>query len=157
LKRLPRQVPCPDDRLTEDEIIVAKTATPTRTTEDLLPAETIARLKERLEQERARILTLYNQDLKQGKRSSNQGAEDLVDQANDAYNRELMLAISATERDQIFLIDQALERLEAGRYGYCLHSGEPIGLPRLEAVPWARFTIDVQEKIEKGLLDEESL
>lgn len=134
---------------------MAKTATKPKKTKGVLPAKTLAKFKNRLEEERDRIRSLYEQDLKEGKRKSNQGAEDIVDQANDAYNRELMLSISSTERELIFQIDQALERVDAGTYGLCLHSGEPIGLPRLEAVPWARYTIDVQEKIEKGFLEEE--
>ncbi len=134
---------------------MAKTATKSKKKKAVLPVKTLAQIKQHLESERTRILDLYNQDLKEGKRTSNQGAEDLVDQANKAYNRELMLSISTTEREQIKLIDEALERIEDGTYGLCLHSGEKIGLPRLEAVPWAKYTIEVQEKVEKGLIEEE--
>ncbi len=134
---------------------MAKTATKSKKKKPILPAKTLAQFQQHLESERDRILGQYNQDLKEGKRTSSQGAEDLVDQANKAYNRDLMLAISTTEREQIKLIDEALERIEQGTYGLCLYSGERIGLPRLEAVPWARYTIDVQEKVEKGLIEEE--
>jgi len=133
---------------------VAKTATQSKK-KSIVPAKTLAAFKKHLESERDRILELYNQNLKEGKRTTNQGAEDLVDHANQAYNRELMLSISTTEREQIKLIDQALDRIDDGSFGVCLYSGEPIGLPRLEAVPWARYTIDVQEKVEKGLIEEE--
>lgn len=124
-----------------------------RKTEDILSKKQIASLRERLEEEKQRILDMYESDLKAGQQSSDFGTEDLVDQANAAWNREFNFALSDGERKQLLLIEAALQRLDDGTYGYCLHSGEPIALPRLEAVPWARYTVDVQEKIEKGLIE----
>lgn len=124
-----------------------------RKTEDILSKKQIKSLRERLEEERQRILDMYESDLKAGQQSSDFGTEDLVDQANAAWNREFNFALSDGERKQLLLIEAALQRLDDGTYGYCLHSGEAIALPRLEAVPWARYTVDVQEKIEKGLIE----
>jgi len=126
-----------------------------RTTQDILDRKQVEVLRGRLLEEKQRILDLYEQDLKAGQETGNFGTEDLVDQANAAWNRELNFALSDGERKQLLLIDAALQRLEDGTYGFCLHSGEPIAYPRLEAVPWARYTVDVQEKIEKGLLEPE--
>jgi DnaK suppressor protein len=126
-----------------------------RTTQDILDRKQIEVLRGRLEEEKQRILDLYEQDLKAGQETGDFGTEDLVDQANAAWNRELNFALSDGERKQLLLIDAALQRLEDGTYGFCLHSGEPIAYPRLEAVPWARYTVDVQERIEKGLLEPE--
>ena len=124
-----------------------------RTTEDVLDEQQIETLKQRLLEEKQRIVDMYEQDLKAGQQSSDFGTEDLVDQANAAWNREFNFALSDGERKQLLLIDSALERLEEGRYGFCLHSGEPINYRRLHAVPWARYTVEVQEKIERGLLE----
>lgn len=124
-----------------------------RKTEDILKKKQIASLRERLEEEKQRILDMYESDLKAGQQSSDFGTEDLVDQANAAWNREFNFALSDGERKQLLLIEAALQRIDDGTYGYCLHSGEPIALPRLEAVPWARYTVDVQEKIEKGMIE----
>jgi DnaK suppressor protein len=126
-----------------------------RTTADILEPEQIEVLRERLQAEKQRILDLYEQDLKAGQQTGDFGTEDLVDQANAAWNRELNFALSDGERKQLLLIEAALERLDQGSYGFCLHSGEPIAYPRLHAVPWARYTVDVQERIEKGLLEPE--
>jgi DnaK suppressor protein len=126
-----------------------------RTTEDILDPEQIEVLRKRLLEEKQRILDLYEQDLKAGQETGDFGTEDLVDQANAAWNRELNFALSDGERKQLLLIEAALERLDQGTYGFCLHSGEPIAYPRLHAVPWARYTVDVQERIEKGLLEPE--
>jgi DnaK suppressor protein len=126
-----------------------------RTTEDILDPEQIEALRKRLLEEKQRILDLYEQDLKAGQETGDFGTEDLVDQANAAWNRELNFALSDGERKQLLLIDAAIRRLDDGTYGFCLHSGEPIAFPRLQAVPWARYTVDVQERIEKGLLEPE--
>ena len=50
---------------------------------------------------------------------------------------------------QISKIDQAIERIENGTYGYCEESGEPIGLRRLEARPIATMSIEAQERHER--------
>lgn len=126
-----------------------------RKTADILSKKQIESLRERLEEEKQRILDMYESDLKAGQQSSDFGTEDLVDQANAAWNREFNFALSDGERKQLLLIEAALQRLDDGTYGFCLHSGEAIALPRLEAVPWARYTVDVQEKIEKGLIEPE--
>lgn len=128
-----------------------------RTTQDILSKEEIEALTEKLHSEKQRILESYQNDLKAGQASSADGAEDIVDQANAAWGREFLFSLSDNERKQMILIDDAIERMEKGTYGFCLHSGEPIALPRLQAVPWARFTVDVQEKIEKGLLEEDEI
>lgn len=126
-----------------------------RTTQDVLDEKQIESLRQRLQEEKQRILDLYEQDLKAGQETRDFGTEDLVDQANAAWNREFNFALSDGERKQLLLIEAALQRLEENTYGFCLHSGEPITYTRLEAVPWARYTVDVQEKIEKGLLEPE--
>lgn len=46
-------------------------------------------------------------------------------------------------------IDKALERIDEGTYGYCEHTGEPIGIKRLEAYPTARLSRSAQEVVEK--------
>lgn len=100
------------------------------------------------------ILAMYRKDLQNGQESNDSPTEDLVDRANNAYNRELAFSISDNERGLLLQIDQAIERLKAGSYGYCLHTGYPIGLKRLEAIPWAKYSVEAQEMLEKGLLSE---
>ena len=45
-------------------------------------------------------------------------------------------------------VEQALERIDDGSYGYCEDTGEPIGVARLKARPIATLTIDAQERRE---------
>ncbi len=53
------------------------------------------------------------------------------------------------ERKLILKIDQALQRVEDGLYGFCEDTGEPIGIKRLEARPIATLCIEAQERHEK--------
>jgi RNA polymerase-binding transcription factor len=109
-------------------------------------------LRGRLTGERRRLYDLYRRDLREGRESRQEGTEDSLDVAEDAYEKEEHFAFSAVEREQLRLIDEALQRLADGTYGVCLHSGRPIPLPRLREMPWARHTAEVQEQVERGLL-----
>ncbi|MXP61800.1 RNA polymerase-binding protein DksA [Roseomonas sp. M0104] len=74
---------------------------------------------------------------------------DLTDRASVETDRALELRTRDRARKLIAKIDQALERLENGTYGYCEESGEPIGLRRLEARPIATLSIEAQERHER--------
>ncbi|MCB1182607.1 RNA polymerase-binding protein DksA [bacterium] len=76
-------------------------------------------------------------------------AADFVDQANDEIDRTLELRTRDRERKLIAKIDEALERLKDGTYGYCADTGKPIGLARLEARPTASLSIEAQEAHER--------
>ena len=80
---------------------------------------------------------------------------DPVDLAVRNYSKNVMLAVSENESRQLMLIDQALMRIEDDEYGPCQNCEKQINQKRLAAIPWARFCIDCQELLEKGLLDEE--
>ncbi len=121
-----------------------------------LPQDRFEALRERLQKQRTEILDMYKQDVRAGQESADDGTEDIVDRANNAYNRELMFSLSDTERQTLLQIENALKRMEEGGYGRCANCGQTINILRLEAVPWARFCIDCQELAEKGLLEEAS-
>lgn len=74
---------------------------------------------------------------------------DLTDRASVETDRALELRTRDRARKLISKIDQALERIEAGTYGYCEETGEPISLKRLEARPIATLSIEAQERHEK--------
>lgn len=74
---------------------------------------------------------------------------DLADRASAETDRALELRTRDRARKLIGKIDQALERVENGTYGYCEETGEPIGLRRLEARPIATLSIEAQERHEK--------
>jgi len=121
-----------------------------------VPQDRYQDLRERLQKQRDEILNMYKQDLRAGQESADDGTEDIVDRANNAYNRELMFSLSDTERNTLLQIENALRRMDEGTYGRCSNCGQSIALPRLEALPWARFCVDCQELAEKGLLEMEA-
>jgi RNA polymerase-binding transcription factor DksA len=94
-----------------------------------------------------------------------------ADAGSDAYDRDFALSLLSQEQDALYEIDQALKRIELGTYGTCEMSGKSISHARLEAIPFARFTVECQSQLEKqnkasrvrqsvtslfGLTDEES-
>ncbi|MBB5693663.1 RNA polymerase-binding protein DksA [Muricoccus pecuniae] len=74
---------------------------------------------------------------------------DLSDRASVETDRALELRTRDRARKLISKIDQALERVDNGTYGYCEETGEPIGLRRLEARPIATLSIEAQERHER--------
>lgn len=120
----------------------------------VFPTEFLDRQRERLQIKKQEILAMYQKDLKSGQESNDSPTEDLVDRANNAYTRELAFSISDSERELMHQIDLAIERLKSGSYGFCLHTGQQIGQARLEAIPWAKYSVEAQELLEKGLLSE---
>lgn len=120
----------------------------------VFPPEFLERQRERLQVKKLEILAMYQKDLKSGQESNDSPTEDLVDRANNAYTRELAFSISDSERELMHQIDLAIERLKTGSYGFCLHTGQQIGQARLEAIPWAKYSVEAQELLEKGLLSE---
>ena len=74
---------------------------------------------------------------------------DLTDRASLETERSIELRTRDRERKLISKIDAALLRLDAGTYGYCEETEEPIGIRRLEARPIATLSIEAQERHER--------
>jgi DnaK suppressor protein len=74
---------------------------------------------------------------------------DITDRASVETDRALELRTRDRARKLIAKIDQALQRIEVGTYGFCEETGEPIGLKRLEARPIATLSIEAQERHER--------
>src|SRR5436305_5321825 len=72
-----------------------------------------------------------------------------ADAGSDAYDRDFALSLLSQEQDALYEIDEALKRVEIGTYGRCEMSGKPIPHDRLEAIPFARFTVECQSQLEK--------
>ena len=72
-----------------------------------------------------------------------------ADAGSDAYDRDFALSLLSQEQDALYEIDEALKRVEIGTYGRCEMSGKSIPRARLEAIPFARFTVECQSQLEK--------
>jgi|GEM_PF-1614249 len=119
-----------------------------------LTQEQTAELGERLEAERRRLLDLYEETEEREDEISLGEAEDMVDRAEDSWDKEELFAEREGERAQLLRVEEALGRLAAGSYGRCFYCGESIPFERLKVVPATRFCAVHQEELEAGKIDE---
>jgi RNA polymerase-binding transcription factor DksA len=73
----------------------------------------------------------------------------MADAGTDSMEREISFDIASKEGRLLREIDDALRRIYNGVYGICEASGKPIARARLEALPWARYTIEEQAHMEQ--------
>jgi DnaK suppressor protein len=93
-------------------------------------------------------------------RSENWNESDLTDRASVETDANLELRTRDRYRKLLEKIEEALERVANGGYGYCEETGEPIGLRRLDARPVATLSIEAQtrhENYEKTHIDDDRL
>jgi RNA polymerase-binding transcription factor DksA len=74
------------------------------------------------------------------------GDSNLGDTATATYDRELDQSLGEGAQQTLDAINDALRKIDEGRYGACEVCGKPIGEARLAAMPWARLCIDDQRK-----------
>ena len=124
--------------------------------DDYRPAEDEPFMNDRqLEYFRRKLLAWRSELLKEADETlaslQNGGMQepDITDRASAETDRALELRTRDRARKLISKIDQALERIENGTYGYCEETGEPITLRRLEARPIATLSIEAQERHER--------
>jgi DnaK suppressor protein len=72
-----------------------------------------------------------------------------ADAGSDAYEKDFALSLLSQEQDALYEIEEALKRIELGSYGVCEMSNKVIPHVRLEAIPFARFTVECQQQMEK--------
>jgi RNA polymerase-binding transcription factor len=122
------------------------------------PASIAARRKERahfrelLLKKRQDLMRAYAISKGDSQAELDNGTEDYVDYAVNSYAREFLLSLTELDRKHLLLVEEALNRIDRGEYGYCQQCGEDVALKRLEVQPWARHCVRCQELEEKGLL-----
>lgn len=72
-----------------------------------------------------------------------------AEQGSENYDQSLSLNLAAQDRRLIKDIDEALARIEAGTFGLCEMTARPIPEPRLNELPWARYTIEAALELER--------
>jgi DnaK suppressor protein len=124
--------------------------------DDRLSDTDLKHFETRLLEERARIMRemghLENTILKVNPRDSagevGGYSFHMADAGTDSMEREISFDIASKEGRLLREIDDALRRIYTGVYGICEASGKPIARARLEALPWARYTIEEQAHME---------
>jgi len=77
----------------------------------------------------------------------------MADVGSDTFDQDFMLGMAENERQHLREIDAALKRIEDKIYGICQMTEKVIPKTRLNAKPWARYTIEAALQIERGLGD----
>ena len=108
--------------------------------------------RDKLVQKKQDILVAYNKNKTYGKEADEEGAQDIADTASNSYTKEFLFGQTNIDRSMLALIDEALARIKANKYGACVECEEELQQKRLEAVPWARHCVTCAEKHEQGLL-----
>jgi len=116
----------------------------------------LARMKQRLQEERTRQLALAARLRQEEADPVESGELSTADQhpaelGSETFERELELTTLSIVEGELKEIDDALRRLDHGSYGICEECGKPIDEARLEAVPWARYCVVDQARIEQAL------
>lgn len=92
-----------------------------------------------------KLIEVYNES----KEAEPEIAQDVGDRAESSYTKEFLLSLSDAERSQLFLIDEALKRIDDCVFGTCQMCHREISKKRLKAIPWAPYCIHCQEKAEE--------
>lgn len=95
-----------------------------------------------------RLIELRSQTLEEIMRIRAEISQARVSDMNDraSLEEEAMIAIRIADRKRQLIpkIDAARQRIRQGEYGYCLQTGEPIGIARLLIRPTAEYCADVK-------------
>ena len=81
--------------------------------------------------------------------TENEAHSDVADRASSETDRSIELRARDRQRKLISKIEAALVRIDDGTYGYCVETGEPISLRRLDARPIATLSVEAQERHER--------
>lgn len=116
------------------------------------PQDLLHALRRQLAAERARLLDRARALLasETGAELGDDGADhgDRQDRARQERDRQAALHLSRADQERLAEVEAALARMDAGTYGLCEDTGEPIPAERLRAMPTARRTIEAQELAE---------
>ena len=132
--------------------VIATASLTKRTMKTTLTAKELREYRDRLMKYRASLLidlgTIESEALNANADLSSMPIH-MADVGSDAYDQDLKLGMAASERKRIRDIEDALIRIRKKTYGVCQLTGTPIPTPRLRAKPWAKYTKESAEKIER--------
>ena len=127
---------------------ISKSYLPKETEKYMCPKH-LAFFKKKLQDWRTDLKRTSNEAIYNSSLDDNSTSADIVDQASSYTEKNVELRAINRQIKLISKIDSALKRIEDGTYGFCVDTGEPIGLKRLIARPVATLCIAAQERHEK--------
>lgn len=110
--------------------------------------------KKKLEERQQALRRMVSRTEEDGRIADQDPAQDIADRAASSYTKEFLFSQSNNDRQLLHMVETALQRIREGQFGECVACGEEINAKRLEAVPWTRYCIACQEKLEQGLLED---
>jgi DnaK suppressor protein len=110
--------------------------------------------KKRLEERQQSLRKTVSRTEEDGRIADQDTAQDIADRAASSYTKEFLFSQSNNDRQLLQMVETALQRIREGSFGECVSCGNEINAKRLEAVPWTRYCIECQEKLEKGQLED---
>lgn len=113
--------------------------------------------KKRLEERQQELRSAVTRTQQDGREADvGDMAQDIADRASSSYQKEFLFHQSNNDRQLLQMVEGALGRIREGSFGECISCGTEINAKRLEAVPWTRHCIACQEKLEQGVLNEDT-
>jgi DnaK suppressor protein len=133
-----------------------------RTSKGRLSAADVAHFRQLLLQKRREILGNVSEIEGEALRKSRLDASGdlssmpihMADLGTDNFEQEFSLELMNGARRLLTEINDALNRIETGTYGICEGTGKPIPKARLEAQPWARYSVEYARMLEEGRVSE---
>lgn len=133
-----------------------------RTSKGRLSAADVAHFRQLLLQKRREILGNVSEIEGEALRKSRLDASGdlssmpihMADLGTDNFEQEFSLELMNGARRLLTEINDALNRIETGTYGICEGTGKPIPKARLEAQPWARYSVEYARLLEEGRVSE---
>ena len=125
-----------------------------KTAGSTLEKKKLDQFRKRLEERQQELRRVVARTEDEGRAADSETAQDIADKAANSYNKEFLFHQSNSDRQLLGMVESALDRVRQGNFGQCISCGGEINAKRLEAVPWTRYCIECQEKLEKGQLEQ---
>jgi DnaK suppressor protein len=108
--------------------------------------------RKKLQAKREELVRNIERTEEEGRAADEDTTVDLADKAANSYTKEFLFGQTNIDRALLKLIDGALKRMKDSGFGECANCEKEIQQKRLDAVPWAKYCVDCQEKQERGQL-----
>ena len=118
-------------------------------TKTRLKKDRLAQFRQKLVEKRRQLEDEVGRSALYGKGQQDDAIKDLGDQATSAYTREFLFELGNGDRRLLKEVLTALHKLDDGGFGECERCGEEIAEKRLEALPFARYCIGCQRRVEQ--------
>src|SRR6266516_1574338 len=115
-----------------------------------MPKKELEKYRRLLQEKKTALLAELAKTKNAEEETTEESTQDIADKAVSSYTREHLYSLTDGERTVLLRIDEALNRIDDGTYGFCLNCGTQMSDKRLAAVPWAPHCVDCKELAAKG-------